>query len=170
MGISWPTLAAAFVSQVLVALITVQLALGRFRQEKWWERKYEAYSEILISLHRLRKSYFADLEDYHDGTEPSEERKAESRADYKLSSDDLMRHGDLGDFLISPEAVSLLKQYAADTRAASKSENYHDYLDENLDAVQRFLSSLLPVAKADLKASPSVASLGRLRRRFSCLL
>jgi ABC-type arginine transport system permease subunit len=62
MGISWPTVQVAVFSQIVVALITVRLALGRFRQERWWERKYEAYSEMLTSLHQLRRSYEDDID------------------------------------------------------------------------------------------------------------
>jgi len=38
----------------LSALITADLAFRRFRTEKWWERKVEAYTKVIESLHYLK--------------------------------------------------------------------------------------------------------------------
>src|SRR6266536_1374619 len=36
---------------VVTAIITVRLALRRFYSERWWERKAQAYSDILEALY-----------------------------------------------------------------------------------------------------------------------
>jgi hypothetical protein len=45
----------ALLSGIVIAAvnswITVQLSLRRFRTERWWERKVEAYERIIAALH-----------------------------------------------------------------------------------------------------------------------
>jgi hypothetical protein len=48
------------------AWITVQLSLRRFRTERWWERKVEAYERIIGALHDAKA--FADTH-LHAGLE-----------------------------------------------------------------------------------------------------
>jgi hypothetical protein len=79
-----PLLSQVFLALV-VAIATVRLALGRFREEKWWERKYEAYSEILLLLHKMKQSYFADVERDRQEVELSEEEKAQDVAEYRAN-------------------------------------------------------------------------------------
>jgi len=171
MGISWLTLLVAFVSQVMVALVAVRLALGRFRDEKWWERKYEAYSQMLTSLHRLRKSYSTEAEITLRDREPTPEQKLEWAADYKSGSDDLTRHADLGNFLISQEAVDLIHRFGRETQEASKGGiSFQEYLEGNLRATDRFLDDLKRVAKQDLGAQPLWRRMTTLISRRRCLL
>jgi hypothetical protein len=151
MGISWPTIAITLASQVFVAWVAVRLALGRFRQEKWWERKYEAYTEMLASLHRMKKSLLVEANLNLNGQEPTPEQKAVSEADHEAGSAELMRHADLGDFLISPHACRLLRRFGEDVRQASKpGVMYGDYLEGNIEAADRFIEGLKVAAKKDL--------------------
>lgn len=48
----WPTVVTFFASS-LGALLTVVLALGRFRQERLWDAKFSAYNEVIASLQRV---------------------------------------------------------------------------------------------------------------------
>jgi len=155
MQVSWGTALVALASQVLVAWVAVRLALNRFRQEKWWERKYEAYAEILTSLHRLRKSVVVEYEMDSRGREPTEEQKAEWKADFKRGSSDLMRHTDLGDFLISPATVALLKRFGEATDKAATNADYVEYVEARLAATNQCMDGVKVAAKKDLGVSRS---------------
>ena len=151
MGVSWPTVLVALVSQILVAWIAVRLAIGRFREEKWWERKYEAYAEMLTSLHRMKKGLLIEANMSARDQELTPEQRAEYDADHKVGTADLMRHTDLGDFLVSPEACRLLRQFGEDVSQASEpGVMYGDYLEGNIGAAERLIEGLKVVAKKDL--------------------
>ena len=55
-------LASAIFVSVVTAVLTVQLALRRFYSEKWWERRSDAYSEIIKALHQVREHADTNLQ------------------------------------------------------------------------------------------------------------
>src|SRR5262249_25767276 len=155
MSVSWPSLVATilgtFLGQVAIAWLAVRLALGRFRQEKWWEKKYEAYIEILVALHQVKKDFFDSIEWELQSKERPEEKEKEFKAAYSAAKNDIMRHSDLGDFLISANAVRILKDFGKGVAEASASPyTYYDYLEGNAVAVRKALEEMLAEAKLDL--------------------
>ena len=58
------TLSTGVVIAAISSWITVQLSLRRFRTERWWERKAEAYERIIGALHdsKVFASRHADAE------------------------------------------------------------------------------------------------------------
>ena len=150
MTISWPTVLVSLVVQLIVAWATVQLALGRFRQEKWWERKYEAYSEMLTALHLMKRSLLEpanfDLRD----REPTDEQKAKWKADFQKGSAEVARHTDLGDFLLSNQACKAIRRFGEAVRVASNSRDHNVYIEDNLAATDQLIEDLKAEAKRDL--------------------
>jgi hypothetical protein len=154
MGVSWPTVAVSLVGQLavglLIAWVTVRLALGRFREEKWWERKYDAYSEMLTALHRMRKSFGEEAAlDLRD-VKPSDEQKAEWDSDFRAGKSTIARHTDLGDFLLSPSACKAIRRFGEKVRIASESTQWSDYVEGNLGATDELIENLKQEAKRDL--------------------
>ena len=43
-------IAAGLFVAVVTSVVTVRLSIKRFRSERWWERKVEAYTDLLSSL------------------------------------------------------------------------------------------------------------------------
>lgn len=68
----------SLITGIVIALVsawaTVQLSLKRFRDEKWWQKKYDAYENTIESLHQLKKDCDADLAAYYKGKFPSAEQ------------------------------------------------------------------------------------------------
>ena len=46
---------------VVAAVVTVRLAIGRFRQERWWERRVDAYTAVLDALHRVERYWSQEV-------------------------------------------------------------------------------------------------------------
>ncbi len=53
-------LVIGIVVAIVSARVTVSLALRRFYAEKWWERKWEAYTGIINALHHMK-----NYDDHH---------------------------------------------------------------------------------------------------------
>lgn len=141
----------AIVIAVISAWITVQLSLRRFRTEWWWQHKADAYSQVIDALHNSK--VFADqhLEAEYRGRELTEERKKELRARARAAQDDIQRAMNVGAFVLAEEALNRLKLYREDAEAAAQYDTWFEYLDADLDAVDRCLKDIIDIAKKDLR-------------------
>jgi hypothetical protein len=133
--------------------ITVQLSLRRFRAEKWWERKADAYSKIIEALHNAKSfsDHFLDVE--IEGRKLPEEREKELRSRAKAASDEILKTMDVGAFLLSDEALSRLRQYQKDADAASNEPAWFLYLEAEWAAADKCLKEIIDIAKKDLKTN-----------------
>ena len=107
----WQQLAIALIGGASAAYATMHLSLRRFYLERWWQRRFDAYSAILEALHDqhryldiLRGEIF-DGDRYLDGYRQNA---------LTLSTDAgrlLRRYVDLGPLALSPEAVAALRAF-----------------------------------------------------------
>ena len=135
----------------ITSILTVRLAIRRFHEEKWWEKKQEMYSRLLETLHHL-KNYAA--EHYEDQINPdyiTDEKRKELTKDWKKFSREFTKLQDLASFHLSNEAVAILDQYEKKKAEARKSDSIFDWVDGDLAAVSECLEELKKAAKRDLK-------------------
>jgi hypothetical protein len=141
---------AAIVVAVTSAWVTVQLSLQRFRREKWWERKADAYSRIIEALHNAKVFASEHWDASMRGRSVPDEADKELRQQANVGRKEILRASDVGAFLISPEAVKLLLQYQKESEEARLTTSWQEYLDNDLDAVNKCLKGMIAVAKRDL--------------------
>ena len=55
-------------------LLTLRLGLGKFRSEKWWEKKASAYASVIEGLHGMYDLSLAQVESIEVDQEISEDR------------------------------------------------------------------------------------------------
>ena len=149
------TALAIFTGIVIAAVsswITVQLSLKRFRSERWWERKAQAYEKIIGALHDSKAFADKHLKAEYGGRKIAEEMDKELRARSKVAHEEIEKAIDIGSFLLSDEALSRLKQYQKDMEKASGTQMWFEYLEEDLAATSNCLKDLIQIAKKDLRA------------------
>jgi hypothetical protein len=149
------TALAIFTGIVIAAVsswITVQLSLRRFRSERWWERKVQAYEKLIGAFHGSKAFSDKYLEAEYSGRKISEEKDKELRARSKVALEQIEKAIDTGSFLLSDEALSRLNQYQKDMEKASDTQSWFEYLDADLAATGNCLKDLIQIAKRDLKA------------------
>ncbi len=149
----------ALLAQILVGLVvaittawvTVHLALRRFRSEKWWERKAEAYSAIIEALHHMKR--FADeaLDDQLGGRKFPEERRKQLFGKSNEAYDELRKQIDIGSFVLSKDAVEELASFEKAHTKAKDTDSYFDFLDDKLLALNTTLQKMREIGKKDLK-------------------
>lgn len=133
--------------------ITVILSFNRFQKEKWWERKLEAYTKIIESLHNL-KAYMDNEKKYALGVEKDSVSKEETErwiSRYKTSEEEVLKFKDIGALIISEGAIALLNKYHNDVMFALKEESYYNYTNAVWFAADSCLKQLIQLAKEDLK-------------------
>jgi hypothetical protein len=142
-------LVPAILVAIVTSMITVTLALRRFRQERWWEKKQATYAELLETLHGLKKYNATFIERYHEDS-ADKARQDEMNAIWKECSTKLSRLEDLASFQLSDRAVTLLNDYRRE-RNAARSDDFYEWAEGDPAAVKRCLENLKREAKRDLK-------------------
>ncbi len=141
---------AAFTA-VIASFVTARFALRRFYSEKWWEKKYEGYSSILESLHYIARDFQEEWNAETRGREIPDDRKDELSAKFREAKDELAKRMDIGQFVISDEAVSVLTAFQKELGTATTTEGWDKYIDESLAATNKALQQMRDIAKRDLK-------------------
>ncbi len=148
----------------LAAYFSTKFALNKFYKEKWWEKRLEAFTEIINIAYRIKMSndYFLSCE--YAQMEPGDSRfkahpkeiEEKLRAEYWLDLQELERIAQLADFTLTSKVKSILDVYVRDRR---KIEN--DYYEDAIESLEvseldfklskKLLSDLVLEAKNELK-------------------
>lgn len=139
----------AILVAVVTSVITVSLALRRFRQERWWEKKQAMYAELLETLHGLKRYTDSYIERYQTDLD-DKEKQAEIDRIWKECSAKLSRLEDLASFQLSDRAVTILEEYRKE-KAAARHEDTYQWAEGDSLAVEHCLEKLKREAKRDLK-------------------
>lgn len=131
--------------------LTVHLSLKQFREEKWWEKKVDAYSKVLDALHKTKKFSQEHLEAIYIDKDVTDERDKELRQLAKESREELLRVADVGAFLLCEEAVVRMEEYKNSTDMLHEQPTWREYIDADNTICHRTLKDLIVIAKIDLK-------------------
>ena len=135
----------------LTSILTVRLAIRRFHEEKWWEKKQNVYSSLLETLHHLKNYYAEHYEDQINHDHITDEKREELTKDWKKFSREFVKSLDLASFHLSSEAVAVLDKYEKKKAEARKSGNIFDWIEGDFVAASECLEELKKAAKHDLK-------------------
>lgn len=140
------------VSGLAASIATVLLSLRQFYQQRWWERRLDAYTAVVEALHHMSNSLDADLRASGMGSfSLTAEHKAALDAKYAESNSALLRLMDMGELLFSGRAIRTLREMSRNLAAADTNpESYSDYLSGSLDAVLSCLKEFKSIARRDL--------------------
>jgi len=78
-------------------------------------------------------------------------KEKELRRAIENARDEILKAMNIGAFLLSAEALSRLKQYQEDTKAALHEPSYFQYLEGELLAAENCIKDIIEIAKRDLK-------------------
>jgi hypothetical protein len=137
------------------AMLTARLALGRFRSQRWWEKKADAYSAIVGSILDVLHANNVYYDELVDGGAVSEEKQFEMQTSYKAVMETLRRHVLLGDFFISEHSSRMLRDLLETLSQASDAEPWLDRLDRSGKTLREALKQFRLIAKQDLEALSS---------------
>ena len=143
---------AGIVIAAVSAWITVQLSLRRFRAEKWWEMKVEAYRRVIEALHDATKYPEAHFDAAVEGYKISDEGKEELRLIARKASIEILRATETGGLLLSSRALCRLRKYQEERMEVDHSGvDIASQYDLHLGAINTCLNDLIDIARRDLK-------------------
>ncbi len=135
---------------VLTAIITVKLSLNKFRTEKWWEKKAETYSGIVDALHKLKNYCEQKLEAEYRPDSIFEGKEEELQYQYKLAYQEVIKAIDVGSFIISNKALTVLLDYENRPRLSWNENPLSEIIDNDLKYTKLCLEIFKKEAKKDL--------------------
>lgn len=169
------TIASGLFIAVITSLLTVWLALRRFRSEKWWERKAELYSkliEALYDMHCYSRDWLDDYEVGHEHESPEQKQKRKARLDERLArhqraQEEVQKIAVIGSFVVSDAVAAditrMRKEYAA-AMATFNHADIYDVVGDCMKAVEECLARVRDHAKEDLgiqyKLPPFLENIG----------
>ena len=133
------------------AVIASYLALWRFRAQKWWEKKAEAYERVIDALHHMKQYADTHLQADMRGRELSEEQEQDLLEVSRRSRAEVERAIDVGSLLLCDKAVERLRLYKQDSRDRKDVQSWLDAVLADLEATTTCLDDFLRIAKQDLK-------------------
>lgn len=147
--IIWGIIQPIFIS-ILVAVITVKLSLKKFRSEKWWEKKAEAYSKIVDALHQLKNYCEQKLPAEYGEPSLSPEKEKELGQQHQTAYRELVKALDVGSFIITDEAVKILETYQNRPGLNYYENSLCDIIECDLKYIKECLRDFKLAAKKDL--------------------
>lgn len=149
------------------AWLTTHLALRRFYNEKWWEKRASAFIEITDAIYQIKieYEYYCDRREFYrePNAFPSFEKLDEERlAQMKGASSKAMgivtKYSQVGPLLITKEVSKLLNDYLAELRKITNDVFFRDWDDEEaenyqLEITSKLLKDLVEVSRKELKSN-----------------
>jgi len=152
----------AFIASLVATIVSIYNArLRRFALERWWERKAQAYAEVVgslvsltYSLDRWQDDEYEVIKDGQNGV--SEDVKNEVIAEYNKALARIERAATEGNYILSEKAAKTLSDFLKKLRENSNREytgwvDWYSALVQNFEAAKDCLNILRDEAKKDLQ-------------------
>jgi len=136
---------------IVASIVTVRLSIRRFHEEKWWEKKEEAYSNLIELFHHFKDYTSKHIDDVIEPEKFTEEERKSWGKDWKEFNRKYAKARDLASFHLSDLAVSILDNYDKKRKEASKNEDVFQWMEDDYAAASECLEQLKMAAKNDLK-------------------
>lgn len=135
----------------LTSFVTVYLARNRFRSERWWEKKVQAYERVIEAFHKAKKFASEHMDAEYKGHKVDDTRDAELRSLSREARDEISRASDVGSFVLSEDALKVLARYEAESESATMRESWFEHLDADWSLTHKYMQEFMDVAKKDLR-------------------
>jgi hypothetical protein len=138
--------------------ITVLLSLRRFRAERWWDRKVDAYTTLIEAFYSSKAFTTAHLEAQETGREVSEENDVKYRKLAEEAHQKIEKAIDTGSFILCDEALARLREYREEANQAGEAKDWYSFLDAHCAATDKCLKEIIPIAQNDLKINRKLSA------------
>lgn len=143
-----------FIAQAAISVSGAFLAAGlasrRFRTEKWWERKANAYTDLVSALHEMKWPSSEGLDAEIEGARHSPEEVEKLWAQFRLARRNVWRIADASAFLVSPRVLRSVQQMENALAKAENSKGSYEHLEAQYKAVQTCLDEIKTLGRGEL--------------------
>jgi hypothetical protein len=146
---------------IIGALLGARWAIGSHRQKEWWNRRAEAYTNVLAAMETMERVARQLERHYETGTQEVAS-DPEFFDGLNEAMRDLQRATSLGTFYFSERAARDLKEMEAEVLAVEYNTLPPEVATAWLDIASRYIPRFSASAKADLMVDGGLARAQRL--------
>ena len=134
------------------AFFAARLAISKHRYEKVWEKRIDAYTDIINALHEMKRPRDRFYEAEIKGFELSEETREELWDRSRNARRKIEKAIDTSAFLISPTMGVILQEFESSMeKALNEEDDWLELITAEYAAVNKCLNSVKLVASSELK-------------------
>lgn len=137
---------------IATALLTTYLAFKRFRAEKLWEKKVEAYTRLISATHEMKRVRDAEIDAKRRGGEVAKEYSEKLWQESREAKRTILQLSDAASFLITEEIEVATEALRKELDAALDCDSWLDVLLKEHSALDEYLGKLKAVARRELRA------------------
>jgi len=138
---------------ILASFFSSRWALRRMLADKWWDRKEQAYSEIINAIYDLVQFTEIKKEDYDKEVHCSKERLEELRDRYRDAVWKIKRATTIGAFVISDESAAVLTKLQDRPQLEWGEHEPWDFYEHEYAGYKKALDDFCISARFDLQKS-----------------
>lgn len=147
------TIVPGLLIAIITSFVTVRLSINQFYSQKWWERKWDEYREMVDALHDLRNHSYRERSRLDLGRKLVEERRQALTEHAKEGYERLAKTISVGSFVFSKAALQVLDELQETLEGINTEElDAHTFLDARVKALDKAIAAFIPIARNDLAA------------------
>jgi len=135
---------------IITAYVTVRMSLKQFYSQRWWDKKAEAYSQILEHLSYLRYYYEEWSNEFQfDNTMDTDQRKRLSEG-YIRAKESITKASAIGEFIVSETTTKALSELLSELFKLRFEDDPFKSVDKSYEAVTECIKTVRGDAKEAL--------------------
>lgn len=149
---TWVSIGSIATSSIVAVAAVWLAARYAYRQAhigRVWERKADAYSEILEALHEMDEWFRLALDDEFGHREVADDVKAARSADYSQARKKLRRRIGREIWLLAPDMQTRIA--AMEEEMSKRQESWFEYLDVGSYEIRKAITDTAKLAQAELR-------------------
>ena len=149
-------LVPSLIVSILTAYVTVRLSMRQFYSQRWWEKKAEAYSQIIEHLSYLL-FYFGEW--YSEGINEKqlkEDDKQKLWIAYGKAKESITKAAATGAYIVSGDTATTLAKLLRDLERTDPKGDWIGDIDRCYGAVKMSLDEIKEHANSDLQLGKTI--------------
>ena len=142
-----PALAVA----IITSYVTVRLSIRQFYSQRWWDKKAEAYSQIMEHLSYLHYYFEAWYDEIEADITISQERKQELSKGYRQSRESITKAAAIGSYIVSDTTITALRSLLHKFTKSDLEGDLAAVVKNNYEAIIECMPIVREEAKKDLQ-------------------
>ncbi len=135
---------------ICAAFLSARWATRRAFQERWWEKKERAYSDVVEALHDAIRYCDMTADEYLNNRESSHPKKKEFGDRYNEAYWKIQKATDIGAFIISEKAAAALTDLRKRPRLKWEESPPWEIYEQEAEYYREALQKMRDCAKQDL--------------------
>ena len=150
MDIELPKIFLQGIVTFAAAYWAAHLVGGRFRNDRWWERKAAAYSELVTALHHMKMMPSECLDAHIEGRDMADVEKENLWSKYKDARRNVLQIADASEFLVAVDVGTTIRGLERELGKAKGADSWFDHVEQEYNSISDYLDRIKNIARRDL--------------------